>query len=388
VNAPRLEVDLGAIEHNARTLVDRLRARGIRVTGVTKALLGRPGVAEAMWAGGVRGFGDSRVENLARLRADVHVGAAPVPLTMIRAPMRSQADLVVGLADTSLNSEPRILDALAHAAVRQGAVHRVVLMVELGDLREGVPAAELVPLARTVARPGLALAGIGTNLACRSGVIPEARKMDELSRLAEQVEMACGHRLDVVSAGNSANLGWALSTSDVGRVDELRLGESILLGTDPLTRRSIDGLRTDAFTLHAEVIEVQVKPAQPWGTQAQAAFGMPSADRRRGTVRQALVAIGRQDVDPDGLTAPAGVTVLAASSDHLVLDLGDHLVQVGDEIAFGLGYGALVRAATSPFVSCVERARIVEFARPMPRTSRAGRPQRVHEPVGATAPAA
>ncbi len=120
-----------------------------------------------------------------------------------------------------------------------------------------------------------------------------------------------------------------------------------------MTRRPVDGLRTDAFSLVAEVIEVQVKPAQPWGEIAQAAHGDAPRRPGHGTVRQALVAIGRQDVDPDGITPPEGAVVLGASSDHLVLDVGDLAVGDGDELTFGLGYGALVRAATSPFVAWV-----------------------------------
>jgi predicted amino acid racemase len=42
------------------------------------------------------------------------------------------------------------------------------------------------------------------------------------------------------------------------------------------------------------------------------------------------------------------------SSDHLVLDIGDERTTVGDEIRFTLGYGALVRAMTSPFVTRAE----------------------------------
>ncbi|GMA22666.1 hypothetical protein GCM10025864_04250 [Luteimicrobium album] len=287
MSAPRLEVELGAVAHNTRTLVDRLASRGVRVVGVTKAALGRPDVAAAMLAGGAVGLGDSRVENLARLRA-ADPGQVPpdVPLTLIRSPMPSQADDVVCLATTSLVTERRTLDALAAAAERRGVRHDVVLMVELGDLREGVPAEDLVDLARSVGRrPGVRLAGIGTNLACQSGVVPGPRAMGELSRLAEQVEAACRRPLTVVSGGNSASLGWVLGADDVGRVDELRLGESLLLGTDPLTRRPVEDLRTDAFVLVAEVIEVQVKPAQPWGRSPRRPTGTPR--RGGGTARSA-----------------------------------------------------------------------------------------------------
>ena len=348
MTAPRLDIDLDAVDHNTRTLVDRLTPRGIRVTGVSKATLGPPNVAAAMLRGGATGIGDSRAANLSRLRA----GGVLAPLTLIRSPMLSQVDEVVRAADFSLNTEAVVLDALSAAAVRQRAIHAVLLMVELGDLREGVDADDVVDMAATVARrPGLRLAGLGTNLACRSGVVPDQGKMDELSGLVEQVESLIGQRLTVVSGGNSANLDWALSTDDVGRIDELRLGESILLGTEPLHRRPIDGLRTDAFTLEAEVIEVKTKVAQSWGDTAQTAFGHEPNRGRPGFIRQAIAAIGRQDVDSDGITPPAGMAVLAASSDHLVIDIGDHEVSVGDEISFQLNYSALVRAMTSPFVS-------------------------------------
>lgn len=352
MTAPRLEINLAAITHNARTLVDRLAAKGIRVTGVTKAALGSPGVAKAMLDGGVAGLGDSRVENLAVLRA----GGMTVPHTLIRSPMLSQVDEVVRIADISLNTEAVVLEALAVSATHRRTTHAVILMVELGDLREGIAADEVVELARTVdRRADLSLAGLGTNLACHSGVVPDQHKMDELSRLVEQVETACGHAVPVVSGGNSANLDWALTTNDVGRVDELRLGESILLGTEPLYRRPIDGLHTDAFTLVAEVIEASRKPARPWGEIAQTAFGHHPPSHTRGSIRHVVVALGRQDVDPDGITAPRGIRKLGMSSDHLVLDVGDSTVSVGDELSFQLDYSALVRAMTSPFATKIER---------------------------------
>jgi predicted amino acid racemase len=352
VTLPRLEIDLEAIEHNTRTLTDRLSRKGIRVTGVTKASLGSPGVARGMLAGGATGLADSRVDNLARLRD----GAVAATMTLIRSPMLSQAELVVRTADVSLNTEPVVLAALAAAATRQGLVHGVVLMVELGDLREGVPVADVVDLARSVQRHrGLALVGLGTNLACQSGTVPDRRSMAELSGLAERVERACGAALSVVSGGNSANLAWALSADDVGRVDDLRLGGAILLGTEPLHRQPITGLRTDAFALAAEVIEVQVKPAQPWGTLAQGAFGVPAPRRGSGLVRQAVLAIGRQDCDPDGLVLPDGYLLLGMSSDHLVVDVGSHDTVVGDEVLLRPGYSGLLRAMTSPYVLNIER---------------------------------
>ncbi|MDP3889860.1 alanine/ornithine racemase family PLP-dependent enzyme [Nocardioides sp.] len=357
MTAPRLEIRLEAIEQNTRTLVGRLAVQGITVTGVNKATLGCPAVGRAMLRGGATGLGDSRVESLARARS----AGITTPLTLVRTPMLSQVGHVVRDSDTSLNTEPVVLDALSAAAVAQGRTHAVVLMVELGDLREGVAAEDVVALARSVGRrPGLVLSGLGTNLACRSGVVPDQTKMDELSRLVEKAETACRTGLRVVSGGNSAGLAWALTTADPGRVNELRLGEAILLGTEPLHREPIEGLATDAFTLVAEIIEARDKPSLPWGVLAQTAFGAQVARPDTGLVRQAIVALGRQDVDPDSLVAPPGVTVLAMSSDHLVVDLGDHDLRPGDELSFGVGYSGLLRAMTSPFVAQV--AQVAEVA--------------------------
>jgi predicted amino acid racemase len=349
VTAPRIAADLDKIEHNTRVLVERLAPAGIRVTGVTKAVLGSPAVGAAMLRGGARGLGDSRVPNLDRL------AATGPSRTLIRSPMLSQVDRVVAVADVSLNTGAVVLAALDRAALRQGRTHGVVLMVELGDLREGIAADDVPEAVRAVLHhPSLRLVGLGGNLACQNGVVPDDRNMGVLSGLADAAEARHGIALDVVSGGNSANLGWALHTPDAGRIDDLRLGEAVLLGVDPLHRTPVPGLHTDAFTLTAEVIEVAVKPVQPWGDRAQAAFGEAPARTGRGTVRQAILALGHQDVALDGLQPPAGVTVLGMSSDHLVVDLGDHAVSAGDEMDFGVGYGALLRAATSPFVTTVE----------------------------------
>jgi predicted amino acid racemase len=350
--APRVEVDLAAVGQNAHTLVRRLAVRGISVTGVTKAALGWPPLARTLVHAGVRGLADSRPANLERMAA----AGVEAHRTLLRSPTPGGAARAVLAADASCNSEAVVIGALSGAAVAAGRDHGVVLMVELGDLREGLLPDDVVPAARLVRDlPGVHLRGIGTNLACQSGVTPDGTNMAVLSGLADTVEAATGSRLEVVSGGGSSTLAWALSGADVGRVDDLRLGEAILLGREPLHRRALEGLRTDAFALVGEVIEAKVKPSVPWGAIGETAFGpaRPTVDRGRRT--RAIVALGHQDTDPDGLVPPPGMTVLGASSDHLVIDPGDGVLAVGDEVAFGLGYAALVRALTSPFVTCVER---------------------------------
>ncbi len=350
MTAPRLEIDLDKIRHNARTLVERLTDRGISVMGVTKATLGSPEIARALLQAGVSSLGDSRIENIETMRR----AQVPASMMLIRSPMLSQADRVVAQADVSFNTELDVISKLSSAAQEARRTHGIVLMVELGDLREGLAPGDLEHTVRETLRfPNIALKGIGTNLACRSGVAPDAKNMAELSALADSIEATFGIELGIVSGGNSGNLPWALGGADTGRINDLRLGESILLGRETLHRQPIEGLYTDAITLIAEVIESKVKPSQPWGEIAQSAFGEKPPATDRGDISQAILAIGRQDTDPCGLRPPPGIEILDSSSDHLIADSGRYPMSVGAEITFQLNYSARVRAMTSPFVAKV-----------------------------------
>lgn len=352
MTAPRLEIDLDKVQHNARTLVRRLARSDITVTGVTKASLGSPNIARAMMGAGISTLGDSRIENIEALRR-ANVAAE---LVLIRSPMISQVDRVVVASDVSYNSELDIVGALSAAARRADRRHGVVLMVELGDLREGIMPCDLErSVAKVLRLPHIVLKGIGANLGCRNGVRPDSRNMTELSAFATHIESKFSVSLDVVSGGNSSNLSWALNTENVGRINNLRLGEAILLGSDPLSGKALSGLYTDAIVLVAEAIESKTKPSMPWGDLAQSPFANERPAESRGDISQVILAVGHQDVDPDGLFAPPGIRIVAASSDHLIIDAGRTVVDVGSEISFKLDYSALLRAMTSPFVARVMR---------------------------------
>lgn len=347
MTSPRVVIDLVKLRHNTRALVTQLSPHGISVVGVTKAMCGLPAVGAAMVQGGAVGLGDSRAANLGRL---ARAGVAG-PRTLIRTPMLSEVADVVAFADSSCNTEAEVLRGLSVAAGRAGRSHRVVLMVELGDLREGIMPEDLDGVVRaTLSLPNLELEGIGANLACQHGVIPDRVNMGVLDELVHRTEATSGAELGRVSGGNSASLAWASSGADTGRVDELRLGEAILLGREPIERTPIPGLFTDAVTLIGEVIESKWKPSAPWGDSGQNAAGEHTCPDDRGPHRRSIVALGRQDVDPAGLAASGGRVLLGTSSDHMVLDSVDSPDRVGDELSFSMGYGALLSAMTSPYV--------------------------------------
>ena len=75
-------IDLERIERNARTVVERCRAAGIGVFGVTKGTCGMPQVARAMLRGGVTGIGGLRLRDIRRLRAS----GDDAPIMLLRSP--------------------------------------------------------------------------------------------------------------------------------------------------------------------------------------------------------------------------------------------------------------------------------------------------------------
>ncbi len=363
MNTPRLTVDLDKLTHNVRTVAALCGRHGISVLGVVKAAAGHLEVARAFVAGGVTALGDSRLENLERLRR-AGIGAE---LTMLRLPQPSRVADVVRLADVSLNSELSTIALLSREAERLGRRHGVVVMVDLGDLREGfwigdgvataMAAGELATLARELrSLSGVEVVGIGTNLTCYGGVVPTMGCLSGLVTIKAELESTLGRTLAVVSGGNTSSLPLMLEGGLPPGVNELRIGEGILLGRDTVRRDPIPGTFQDAFVLTAEVIEVKEKPSVPVGETANDAFGHKPAFADRGVRPRAILALGRQDVVPEALEPLLpGAEVLGASSDHLVVDVedvagGGAAVKVGDEISFRVGYGALLAAMTSPYV--------------------------------------
>jgi predicted amino acid racemase len=230
----------------------------------------------------------------------------------------------------------------------------VVIMVELGDLREGALPEELVNLAQQAAvLPGIRVRGIGANLGCFAGVMPDADNMNRLVALAETVEQALGEELELISGMNSGGLRLLAQGDMPARVNHARIGEAILLGRETTARQAWPGAHQDAFVLYAELLELKLKPSTPSGLRGEDAFGGSAQFETHGSIVHALLNVGREDVDISGLTPlDPGVRILGASSGYLILDMS-HVgreIQVGRELAFTPSYSALLRAMTSEYV--------------------------------------
>jgi predicted amino acid racemase len=348
MRAPRIDIDVEKLAHNAKALTALYAAKGIDVVGVTKVVCGDPVIAAALVRAGISILADSRTANIERMR-DAGVRAK---FLLLRTPMASQAEAVVRCADISLNSEISVIRKLSAFAVKHDTTHQVILMTELGDLREGLMPADLESTVREVVELArIELVGIGTNLACLGGIAPTQENMGKLSSMADDLEARLGLRLEFVSGGNSANFSWVMSTKAVGRINSLRLGESIFLGRETLQRKPIPGLCLDAFKLVAEVIESKVNPSLPWGQVHQDAFGRVPELRDQGPIQRVILGVGQQDVLPSGLTPKLDIQILGATSDHIIINAKGERLEVGDEVEFDLDYSALLPAMTSPYVS-------------------------------------
>jgi ornithine racemase len=343
---PRIEIALSQIQHNAQILCELYGRKGISLMGVSKAVLGDPAIAKAMIRGGVKFIADSRLENIQRMKC----AGISTQFVLLRTAL-SHAELVIQNVDISLNTELETIKALSHYANLHHKIHQVIIMVELGDLREGVPPCDLAQLIKMVlALSHIKIIGIGCNLACFGGIKPDQQKMHELSQLADAIEKEFQIDLEIISGGNSANYEWSESAPKVERINNLRIGESILLGCETVNRKSIPGLHTNAFKLIAEVIESKVKPSLPFGEICQDAFGMVPTFRDRGSRQRVIIALGRQDVLISGLKPSKDIEILGSSSDHIVLDTNNCDLKIGSEVMFNLDYGGLLSVMTSPFI--------------------------------------
>lgn len=343
-----LTIDLKKLEHNTKLVCERARDNGVSVYGVTKVLCGLSEVAAVLKSAGVDALADSRLENIAAMR---EAGVAG-PYVLLRLPSMSQAEAVVRLADISLNSELATIQALGRAASTLGLTHKVIIMVDVGDLREGVWPEDFSGLLEACKDiPGIEILGLGTNLACYGGVVPDDSNMALLERLGEVAKTILGREV-VVSGGNSSSLSLLFAGKLPKGINNLRLGEGIILGRETIGREPLPGAHLDVCVLKAEVIELKMKPSVPVGTIGQDAFGNVPVFEDRGWRKRAILSIGRQDTVPDGLTPLfPGAEVIGASSDHLILDVTEAPdVKVGDTISFIPGYGALLAAVTSPYV--------------------------------------
>lgn len=346
---PRILIDLKKIEENTKIIADNCKKYDVDILGVTKSFCAIKEIAEAEMKGGVTMFADARIENLAKLK-DLNM-----PKMLLRLPMQSKVEEVVKYADISLNSEIETIKLLSEAAIKQGKVHKVVLMNDLGDLREGVLPQDVPNIVEEILKlDGVELYGVGVNLTCYGGIIPDEVNLGKLCDIAEKIREEYSVDLKIVSGGNSSSY-YLLEEEKLPKgINNLRMGEILVLGRETAFGKPVHGMYEDAFIFEAEIIELKEKASVPTGTIGMDAFGNTPTFDDRGKRKRAILGVGRQDVDPDNLVPlDEDIDTLGASSDHLIMDVTDSKndYKVGDIIRFKVDYGSLLTLMTSEYIS-------------------------------------
>ena len=352
----RLTIDLHALWANIRQVDEWVASHGATWTLVTKSMCGEESVLKALHAMGVRSMADSRLTNLAA----IDTLGPEQEAWYLRLPHLPAIPTIVELTDVSLNSEIEVIEALSAEAKRQDKIHRVVVMIELGDLREGVLPGSLVDFYQHVFElPNIEVLGIGSNLGCLSGAIPSVDQLAQLCLYHELLELKFQRPLPMITAGTSAVLPMLRDKALPKKVNHFRIGEAVFLGSDLVNGGTLLGLRDDAITLEADVVEVQekslVSPVETGEVAPFEAFDQPEFTPGQRGVR-AVVTIGQLDTEIRGLTPlVAEYSVVGASSDLSVVNLGDnpHGVKVGDSLKFRPSYAALVRLMLDKYVDKV-----------------------------------
>ncbi|HKK74261.1 MAG TPA: alanine/ornithine racemase family PLP-dependent enzyme [Saprospiraceae bacterium] len=323
---------------------------------VTKLLCGNEDYLKEVLDLGIPEVCDSRISNLKIIK-----GLRPdVQTVFIKPPGKRNIRRVVKYADVSFNSESEIIRLLNEEAGRQGKVHKVVIMIELGDLREGIMGEHLMDFYASIFElPNIEIVAIGSNLNCLHGVMPSQDKMIQLSLYKQLIEATFNKKIPYVTGGTSVVFPLLQQGQIPSSVNHFRIGETLYFGNNLFTEEPVQGMHQDVFELYSEIIEVTEKPKVPIGTIAANpsgdVFEVDEEDYGKTSYR-AIIDIGLLDISPDYLECmDEGVEIVNASSDMLVVDLGDNEAkyEIGDLLTFRLKYMGALSLFNSDYIEKV-----------------------------------
>ncbi len=344
---PRMTIDLKKYKHNLVRMKKHLEANDLDMMVVSKVFRADPRLMKVINDVKVPYVADSRIENLQGMQTDAEK-------VLLRLPSIHELSEVVRHADISLNSELATIHGLNEASKNQGVVHKVIFMVDIGDLREGAyhtePISDYAKEIESLSH--IKLYGIGTNVTCHGGVLPTKSTIQKLDKVVRSVQSVIGRPLKMISGGNSSQLAF-LDAAPKGTMTNLRIGEALALGRETSYGTTLEGFYDDVFVLEADIVEAKVKPSYPEGETGMDAFGKKPVFKDKGTRKRAILAIGKQDVDHNELMPfDESVTLIGSSSDHIIADITDSMTDytVGDTLRFKLKYGSLLSLMTSPYV--------------------------------------
>jgi len=345
---PKIHIDLRKYKENIEYLTNLVHMDGLSVMAVTKVFCADQRLIETVNLTDVDMIADSKIRNLEKINTSK-------PKVLLRIPQLSEALDVVKYADISLHSELDVIKELNEKAKCLFKRHKIILMFDLGDLREGIYYKDsyLDIIKEILHLEYIELYGIGTNLTCYGGVIPSVETLNKLKTITQEIENHFSLKLQMVTGGNSSAIPMLFKQELPKFITNLRIGEAFVLGRETAYGTLIPNMHDDVFKVEAEVIEMKVKPSLPEGELGMDAFGNKVQFEDRGMMKRAILGIGRQDVDCKHLIPPKGIDILGCSSDHLIVSINQESYNIGDSIIFKLTYGGILSLMTSPYIKRV-----------------------------------
>lgn len=306
----------------------------------------------------IQSIGDSRLSSL-KLLKKINKNLITI---YIKPPPQAYVDDVVRYADISLNSSYKTILALNEAAIKQKKIHKIVIMVELGELREGVNRDNIFNFYEKVYKlSNIKVEGLGSNLGCMYGIEPTYDKLLQLYLYKELIEAKYGTKLTLISGGSSITLPLIENKTVPKGINHFRIGEAVFFGISPLDSKPFLDLCTDTFNFRSQIIELEEKSIVPDGIINDAGIGY-SADFNNAdigkTAYKAILDFGLLDVDKEGLTLnDKKIKFVGITSDMSVVDIGDNIdengkkkYKVGDIIYMDPNYMAVARLLNSKFI--------------------------------------
>ncbi|HPF98101.1 MAG: alanine racemase [Flavobacteriaceae bacterium] len=357
-----LIIQSNKIKENIRRLSDFFESQHIEWSLVTKVFSGDKTFLEKILTDDViakiNSVGDSRLSSLKNLRA-----VRPDLKTIyIKPPAQVYANEVIKYADISLNTSFSTIKALDDAARAANTTHKIIVMIELGELREGIKRDDILDFYEKIFNlKSIEVIGIGSNLGCMYGIEPTYDKLMQLCLYKELISAKFNKKLRLISGGSSITLPLIQRGEIPKEVNHFRIGETAFFGISPLNNLRYNELHTDTFDFYANIIELEEKNTVPDGIISDANIGL-TADYKSKTSNEtsykAILDFGLLDVDKSNLEAyDENISFVGVTSDMLVIDIGSNKeksgkprYKVGDKIRFKPNYMAVARLLNSKFI--------------------------------------
>ncbi len=341
------------LQHNYHFLNQKFSDNNIDWGVVSKMFCGNQLYLKELVALGVTEIHDSRISNLKTIKKL----NPEIQTVYIKPPAERNIPQVVEYADVSFNTELATIGKLSEEAIKQGKTHKVLIMIEMGDLREGVMGDDLLTFyGKIFELPNIEIVGIGTNLNCLFGVMPSPDKLVQLSLYKQLIEVSFDKKIPWISGGTSVTLPLLLTKQLPKAINHFRIGETLYFGVNLVSEDTIPGMKDNVIELFCQIIELSEKPMVPTGELAANPSGemleINEADFGKTSYR-AIIDVGLLDVSPEFLIPQQeNISITGASSDMLVVDLGtnEQGFAVGDILSFSLLYMGALALMNSDYI--------------------------------------